>query len=302
MGETVAFIGLGETGWYGEVAGLMATALAKAGHNVTVFHRTPTEAQAWAKANGGKAAATPAEAVSGATFIAACLVDDDAVRAATTGPGGAFSKIAKGAVFVDHTTISPALARELFDLGTKGGFHYVDAPFAGAVDGARSGTLAIMVGGDAAAVTKAEPFLRSYARKITHMGPAGHGQLTKLTNQIMIASHMQALAEGIFFAEQTGLDTKRVIEAIADGTAASWWMENRAEKVRTRDFDTNIGGVDLISKDMGLVLSEARRVGASLPITAVIAQFWTELQARGQGGNEAVALINLLGKLGGKTR
>ena len=296
MGEKVAFIGLGEMGW------LMAGFLAKAGHDVTVFNRTPAKAKAWVKEHGGKAAATPAEAVAGAVFIASCVTDDAALRAVTTGPGGAFAAIAKGAVFVDHSTMSPALARELFETARKLGFHFLDAPVAGAVDGARAGTLAIMAGGDAAGVAKAEPFLRAYGRKITHMGPAGHGQLTKLTNQIMIAAHMQALAEGIFFAEQTGLDTKRVIEAIADGTAASWWMDNRADKVRRRDFDATSGGVDLISKDMGLVLDEARRIGASLPITAVISQFWTELQARGQGGNEAVALINLLGKLGGKTR
>lgn len=296
MAAKVAFIGLGAMGWP------MAGFLAKAGHDVSVFNRTPAKSSAWVKEHGGRAAANPAEAAAGAVFVASCVTDDEALRAVAIGADGAFRSLAKGAVFADHSTTSAAVARELFEAGSERGIHFLDAPVTGAIDGARAGRLAIMVGGAAEGLAKAEPFLRAYGRKITHMGPAGHGQLTKLTNQIMIAAHMQALAEGIFFADQTGLDTERVIEAIADGSASSWWIENRADKVRRRDFDPEAGGVDMMSKDMGLVLAEARRLGVSLPVTAVIAQFWTEMQARGQGGLEAVALISLLGKLGGKTR
>ncbi len=296
MGDKVAFIGLGEMG------APMAGHLARAGFDVAVTNRSPEKAKAWVETHGGRAAPSAAEAVAGAAFVASCVVTDDDVRAVCVGEGGAFAAMDEGSVFVDHSTTSARLARELSADAADRGLGFLDAPVTGAGEGARAGTLAVMAGGAAAAFAKAKPFMDCYAATVVHMGPSGHGQLTKMVNQILISANMEALSEGIFFADETGLDAAKALDAIAAGTASSWWLENRADRMRERDFRTDEGGVDVMVKDLALVLEEARAMSVSLPVTALVGQFWTEMQARGQGRWEAMALITLLGKLGGKTR
>ena len=296
MGDKVAFIGLGEMG------APMGGHLARAGFDVAVTNRSPEKAEAWVETHGGRAVPSAAEAVAGATFVASCVVTDDDVRAVCMGEGGAFAAMDEGSVFVDHSTTSARLARELSAAAANRGLGFLDAPVTGAGEGARAGTLAVMAGGAAAAFSKAKPVMDCYAATVVHMGPSGHGQLTKMVNQILISANMEALSEGIFFADETGLDAAKALDAIAAGTASSWWLENRADRMRERDFRTDEGGVDVMVKDLALVLEEARAMSVSLPVTALVGQFWTEMQARGQGRWEAMALITLLGKLGGKTR
>ena len=283
----LAFLGLGVMGYP------MAGHLARAGHEVTVYNRSPAKAQQWVAAYGGASAATPAAAARGAQLVMMCVGNDDDVRAVAAGADGALSGMAAGAILVDHTTASAEVAREMQAAAQKAGLHFLDAPVSGGQAGAENGKLTIMVGGDAAAFARAEPVLASYARAVTLMGPAGAGQLTKMVNQICIAGLVEGLSEGIHFAMRAGLDAERVIDVISKGAAQSWQMENRGKTMIAGKFDFGFA-VDWMRKDLSICLAEARRNGAVLPVTAVVDQFYAELQARGGGRADTSSLIRLL--------
>ena len=283
----LAFLGLGVMGYP------MAGHLARAGHDVTVYNRSPAKAQQWVAAYGGASAATPAAAARGAQLVMMCVGNDDDVRAVAAGADGALSGMAAGAILVDHTTASAEVAREMQAAAQKAGLHFLDAPVSGGQAGAENGKLTIMVGGDAAAFARAEPVLASYARAVTLMGPAGAGQLTKMVNQICIAGLVEGLSEGIHFAMRAGLDAERVIDVISKGAAQSWQMENRGKTMIAGKFDFGFA-VDWMRKDLSICLAEARRNGAVLPVTAVVDQFYGELQARGGGRADTSSLIRLL--------
>ncbi len=283
----LAFLGLGVMGYP------MAGHLARAGHDVTVYNRSPAKAQQWVAAYGGTSAATPAAAARGAQLVMMCVGNDDDVRAVAAGADGALSGMAAGAILVDHTTASAEVAREMQAAAQKAGLHFLDAPVSGGQAGAENGKLTIMVGGDAAAFARAEPVLASYARAVTLMGPAGAGQLTKMVNQICIAGLVEGLSEGIHFAMRAGLDAERVIDVISKGAAQSWQMENRGKTMIAGKFDFGFA-VDWMRKDLSICLAEARRNGAVLPVTAVVDQFYAELQARGGGRADTSSLIRLL--------
>ena len=283
----LAFLGLGVMGYP------MAGHLARAGHDVTVYNRSPAKAQQWVAAYGGTSAATPAAAARGAQLVMMCVGNDDDVRAVAAGADGALSGMAAGAILVDHTTASAEVAREMQAAAQKAGLHFLDAPVSGGQAGAENGKLTIMVGGDAAAFARAEPVLASYARAVTLMGPAGAGQLTKMVNQICIAGLVEGLSEGIHFAMRAGLDAERVIDVISKGAAQSWQMENRGKTMIAGKFDFGFA-VDWMRKDLSICLAEARRNGAVLPVTAVVDQFYGELQARGGGRADTSSLIRLL--------
>ncbi len=284
MSEKVAFLCLGTMG------SPMAGHLARAGHEVSVYNRTAAKAEAWVGEYGGAAAATPAEAAKGARFVFACTGRDADLREISAGPKGAFAGMQPGAVFVDHTTVSAELARELADAARARGCAFLDAPVSGGQSGAESGALTIMVGGEPDAYAAVEPLLACYARKALLMGPAGCGQLTKLVNQICIAGLVQALSEGLCFAERAGLDAQRVIDVISSGAAQSWQMDNRAETMLRREFDFGFA-VDWMCKDLAIALEEARRNGAALPVTELVSRFYAELQAAGQGRWDTSSLI-----------
>ncbi len=283
----LAFLGLGVMGYP------MAGHLARAGHDVTVYNRSPAKAQQWVAAYGGTSAATPAAAARGAQLVMMCVGNDDDVRAVAAGADGALSGMAAGAILVDHTTASAEVAREMQAAAQKAGLHFLDAPVSGGQAGAENGKLTIMVGGDAAAFARAEPVLASYARAVTLMGPAGAGQLTKMVNQICIAGLVEGLSEGIHFAMRAGLDAERVIDVISKGAAQSWQLENRGKTMIAGKFDFGFA-VDWMRKDLSICLAEARRNGAVLPVTAVVDQFYAELQARGGGRADTSSLIRLL--------
>ena len=283
----LAFLGLGVMGYP------MAGHLARAGHDVTVYNRSPAKAQQWVAAYGGTSAATPAAAARGAQLVMMCVGNDDDVRAVAAGADGALSGMAAGAILVDHTTASAEVAREMQAAAQKAGLHFLDAPVSGGQAGAENGKLTIMVGGDAAAFARAETVLASYARAVTLMGPAGAGQLTKMVNQICIAGLVEGLSEGIHFAMRAGLDAERVIDVISKGAAQSWQMENRGKTMIAGKFDFGFA-VDWMRKDLSICLAEARRNGAVLPVTAVVDQFYAELQARGGGRADTSSLIRLL--------
>ena len=283
----LAFLGLGVMGYP------MAGHLARAGHDVTVYNRSPAKAQQWVAAYGGTSAATPAAAARGAQLVMMCVGNDDDVRAVAAGADGALSGMAAGAILVDHTTASAEVAREMQAAAQKAGLHFLDAPVSGGQAGAENGKLTIMVGGDAAAFARAEPVLASYARAVTLMGPAGAGQLTKMVNQICIAGLVEGLSEGIHFAMRAGLDAERVIDVISKGAAQSWQMENRGKTMIAGKFDFGFA-VDWMRKDLSICLAEARRNGAVLPVTAVVDQFYAQLQARGGGRADTSSLIRLL--------
>jgi 3-hydroxyisobutyrate dehydrogenase-like beta-hydroxyacid dehydrogenase len=287
MSERVAFLCLGAMG------APMAGHLARAGHRVTVWNRTAARADAWVAGHGGARAATPAEAAAGAAFVFACTGEDTALRAITVGPDGAFGALARGAVFVDHTSASAEGARELARLAAERGAAFLDAPVSGGVDGARGGALTVMAGGAREAFERALPLVRAYARQVTWMGPPGAGQLTKMVNQICIAGLLQGLAEGLAFAERAGLDAARVVEVIAKGAAQSWQMEHRAGTMIEGRFDFGFA-VDWMRKDLALALGEARRNGARLPVTALVDQLYAALQARGAGRQDTSSLLRLL--------
>jgi 3-hydroxyisobutyrate dehydrogenase-like beta-hydroxyacid dehydrogenase len=286
--EPVAFIGLGVMG------APMAAHLARAGHAMTVYNRTRSKADAWVAQHGGRAAATPREAAAGAAVVFSCVGNDDDVRAITVSVEGAFAGMQRGAVFVDHTTASAAIAVELGAAARSRGIAFLDAPVSGGQSGAEQGILTVMVGGDARAFAQAQPVIAHYARAVTHMGPAGAGQKTKMVNQICVAAVIEGLAEGLAFARQAGLDPKRVISVISKGAATSWQMENRGETMVDGKFDFGFA-VDLMRKDLRIALEEARANGAELPATALIDQFYARLQACGHGRLDTSSLIKLLG-------
>ena len=283
----LAFLGLGVMGFP------MAGHLARAGHDVTVYNRSPAKAQQWVAAYGGRSAATPAAAVQGVQIAMMCVGNDDDVRAVAAGADGALSGMAAGAILVDHTTASAEVAREMDAAARKAGLHFLDAPVSGGQAGAENGKLTIMVGGDAEVFARAEAVLATYARAVTLMGPAGAGQLTKMVNQICIAGLVEGLSEGIHFALRAGLDAERVIDVISKGAAQSWQMENRGKTMIAGKFDFGFA-VDWMRKDLAICLAEARRNGAVLPVTAVVDQFYAQLQARGGGRADTSSLIRLL--------
>jgi 3-hydroxyisobutyrate dehydrogenase len=266
-----AFIGLGVMGYP------MAGHLARAGHEVTVFNRSPAKAQRWASEHKGRAAGTIAEAVRGAELVALCVGNDTDVCQVV---GEALPALAPGAIVVDHTTASAKLAREMADAAAAKGCAFIDAPVSGGQAGAENGQLAIMVGGEAAAVERARPVIGAYAKAVQHIGGPGAGQLTKMVNQICIAGVVQGLAEAMHFAKRAGLDTALVYDAISKGAAQSWQMDNRWKTMAENKFDFGFA-VDWMRKDLGLVLDEARSNGARLEVTALVDQFYAEVQALG---------------------
>jgi 3-hydroxyisobutyrate dehydrogenase len=284
MGEAVAFLGLGVMGFP------MAGHLARAGHDVSVYNRTVSKAERWVALHGGQAAPTPAQAARDARFVLACVGNDSDVRAVTLGEGGAFSTMARGSIFVDHTTTSAGLARELAAAARARGIGFVDAPVSGGQTGAQNGTLTVMAGGDLEAFESVRTLLSAYARFTRRLGPAGCGQLAKMVNQICIGGLVQALAEGLAFAKAVGLDAAAVVEVISKGAAGSWQMENRAATMLEGRFDFGFA-VDWMRKDLGFALEEARRVGAILPVTALVDQFYAEVQAMGGGRWDTSSLV-----------
>jgi 3-hydroxyisobutyrate dehydrogenase-like beta-hydroxyacid dehydrogenase len=285
--QRVAFLGLGVMG------SPMAGHLARAGHEVTVFNRTAAKAQAWVETHGGRSASTPRTAAEGAGFVFACVGNDDDLRSVVLGAEGALAGMAPGAIFVDHTTTSAAVARELNDAAAGQGKHFIDAPVSGGQAGAEQGKLTIMCGGDAAAFAAMSPVAMAYAKAVTLMGASGAGQLTKMVNQICIAGLVQGLAEGLAFGEQAGLDLGLVLEVIGKGAAQSWQMDNRGKTMVEGRFDFGFA-VDWMRKDLGLVLDESRRNGARLPVTALVDQFYADLQRQGAGRQDTSSLIRRL--------
>jgi len=285
----VAFLGLGVMGFP------MAGHLVKAGHEVTVYNRTAKKSDEWVAKHKGKKAATPAEAAKGQEIVFSCVGNDDDLRSIIYGESGAFAGMAKGAILVDHTTASADVARELEAEAKKRGVGFLDAPVSGGQAGAENGQLTVMVGGDAATYAKAEPVAKVYAKAITHMGPAGAGQLTKMVNQICIAGLVQGLSEGLNFAQKAGLDPEKVLATISKGAAQSWQMENRWKTMAAGKFDFGFA-VDWMRKDLGICLQEAKRNKARLPVTALVDQFYSTVQARGGGRWDTSSLIHLLQK------
>lgn len=285
----VAFLGLGVMGFP------MAGHLVKAGHDVTVYNRTAKKAEEWAAKHKGKTAATPADAAKGAEIVCACVGNDNDLRSVVYGESGALAGMAKGTIFVDHTTASADVAREIDAEARKRGLGFLDAPVSGGQTGAENGQLTIMVGGDAATYAKAEPVIKVYAKAVTHMGPAGNGQLTKMVNQICIAGLVQGLSEALNFAQRAGLDAEKVLATISKGAAQSWQMENRWKTMAEGKFTFGFA-VDWMRKDLGICLAEANRNKARLPVTALVDQFYANVQARGGGRWDTSSLIQLLQK------
>jgi 3-hydroxyisobutyrate dehydrogenase len=285
--HTVAFLGLGVMG------SPMAGHLQRAGHRVTVYNRTASKAQAWAQSNGGRAAPTPREAAAGASLVFACVGNDDDLRSIVLGSDGAFAGMDPDAVFVDHTTASAEVARELYAAARERGLHFVDAPVSGGEAGAVNGALTIMCGGDPDPFERMQPVALAMARAVTRIGESGAGQLAKMVNQTCIAGLLQGLAEGIAFGQQAGLDMKRVLEVIGKGAAQSWQMDNRGTTMVDDRFDFGFA-VDWMRKDLGLVLDEARRNGAKLPVTALVDQFYADIQAKGGRRWDTSSLIRRL--------
>jgi len=271
----------------------MAGHLAAQGYEVAVFNRTGARADAWTGRHGGRAARTPAEAASGAKAVFLCVGNDDDVRAVALGPAGALAGMSAGAVLVDHTTASAALARELKHAAAAKGVGFVDAPVSGGQAGAEKGTLTVMCGGAPEAYAAVRPVIEAYAKAVRLMGPAGAGQLTKMVNQICIAGVLQGLSEGIHFAKRAGLDVPAVIDVISKGAAQSWQMENRALTMEEGRFDFGFA-VDWMRKDLAICLQEARRNAARLPLTALVDQFYADVQAMGGGRLDTSSLITRL--------
>lgn len=283
----VAFLGLGVMGYP------MAGHLAAAGHDVTVYNRTSAKADAWYKQYGGAVAATPADAASGAEFVFSCVGDDADIRSVTSGEQGAFSAMLPDAVFVDNTTASADVARELYAAAKDAGLHFIDAPVSGGQAGAENGKLTVMCGGDDAAFARAEPLMACYGARVTHMGAPGSGQLTKMVNQICIAGLVQGLSEALNFGKRAELDIEKVLGVISGGAAQSWQMENRGSTMARDEFDFGFA-VDWMRKDLRICLAEAANNGAELPVTALVAQFYAALSYQGFGRNDTSALIRLL--------
>ena len=280
----VAFLGLGVMGYP------MAGHLAARGRRVTVYNRTADKALKWVAQHGGAAAPTPREAAQGKDFVFACVGNDDDLRQVALGDDGAFAGMKKGAIFVDHTTASADVARELEAQARAMGLAFIDAPVSGGQAGAENGQLTVMCGGDPDAYAQAEPVIGAYAKACRLMGPSGAGQLTKMVNQICIAGLVQALAEGLAFAKKAGLDTQAVIDVISKGAAQSWQMENRHATMVAGKFEFGFA-VDWMRKDLGICLAEARRNGADLPVTALVDQFYSQVQKMGGGRWDTSSLI-----------
>jgi 3-hydroxyisobutyrate dehydrogenase-like beta-hydroxyacid dehydrogenase len=283
----VAFLGLGVMG------GPMAGHLARHGNLVTVYNRTADKALKWVVQHGGAAAPTPREAAQDKDIVFACVGDDNDVRSVAFGPDGAFAGMKPGAIFVDHTTASADVARELAQAAAGLGLHFIDAPVSGGQAGAENGALTVMCGGEDEPYSRAEIIIAAYAKSCRLMGPPGAGQLTKMVNQICIAGLVQGLAEGIAFAKAAGLDPHAVVDVISKGAAQSWQMENRHKTMAAGQFEFGFA-VDWMRKDLSICLSEARRNGAKLPVTALVDQFYAQVQARGGGRWDTSSLIALL--------
>lgn len=282
-----AFIGLGVMGHP------MAGHLVAAGHEVTVYNRTAAKAEQWVAEHGGTAAPTPAGAAADAEFVFLCVGDDPDVREVTTGEAGVLESMAAGTVLVDHTTASADVAREIHAAAGAQGVGFVDAPISGGQAGAENGTLTVMCGGDQPDFDRAAPIIDAYARAVTLLGGPGSGQLCKMVNQICIAGLLQGLAEGVDFATRAGLDIDTVVETISKGAAGSWQMENRTTTMAADEFDFGFA-LDWMRKDLGICLTEGDRVGASLPVTALVDQFYARLQRQGHGRWDTSSLISLL--------
>ncbi len=287
MSAKVAFLGLGVMGFP------MAGHLKAKGYDVTVYNRTAAKAQAWVDQHGGRSAATPAAAAKDCDFVMVCVGNDRDLLEVARGKDGALAGMKKGAVLVDHTTASADAARTLFAAAKDQGVDFVDAPISGGQAGAESGKLTVMCGGEKAAFERAKPAMDCYGRAVTLLGPAGSGQLTKMVNQICIAGLVQALSEAIAFAEKAGLDAGQVLEVISKGAAQSWQMENRGKTMHARKFDFGFA-VDWMRKDLGICLDEAKRNGASLPVTALVDQFYADVQKAGGKRWDTSALITRL--------
>jgi 3-hydroxyisobutyrate dehydrogenase len=283
----VAFLGLGVMGYP------MAGHLARAGHAVTVYNRSPAKAAAWVAEFGGTAQGTPREAAACADIVFSCVGNDDDLRSVTLGADGAFAGMSKGAVFVDHTTASADVARELYAAANKLGLAFVDAPVSGGQAGAQNGLLTVMCGGDAAAFGTVQPIGMAFSRAFTLMGESGAGQLTKMVNQICIAGLVQGLSEAIAFGQKAGLDMNQVLDVIGKGAAQSWQLDNRGKTMVAGKFDFGFA-VDWMRKDLGLVLDEAKRNGARLPVTALVDQFYADVQAAGGHRLDTSSLIQRL--------
>lgn len=271
----VAFIGLGVMGY--PMAGHLRR---KGGHDVTVYNRTREKAEKWVAEHGGTFAPTPREAAAGKDFVFSCVGNDDDLREVTIGPDGAFQAMPKGSIFIDNTTASAEVARELAQKADQLDFGFLDAPVSGGQAGAENGVLTVMVGGSGAHFARARPVIDAFARMVGHMGPSGAGQLTKMINQICIAGLVQGLAEGIHFGKRAGLDIEKVVEVISKGAAGSWQMENRHKTMNAGKYDFGFA-VDWMRKDLGICLAEADRNGAKLPVTALVDQFYKDVQAMG---------------------
>ena len=282
-----AFLGLGVMGYP------MAGHLAAKGHDVTVYNRNSAKAEAWVAEHGGRAAATPREAAEGAEFVMACVGNDDDLRAVCTGDDGAFAGMSEGAIFVDHTTVSAMVTRDMAEVAGEAGIGYVDGPVSGGQAGAENGVLAIMCGGAEETFAKAEPVMAAYGRSIKRLGDTGAGQLTKMVNQICIAGLVQGLSEGLAFAEKAGLDGRAVVEAISGGAAGSWQMVNRHETMLDDKFDHGFA-VDWMRKDLAICLAEAEQTGAALPVTALVDQFYKDVQNMGGNRWDTSSLIKRL--------
>jgi len=287
VSQHVAFIGLGAMGYP------MAGHLANAGHRVTVFNRTPERAQRWLSEFEGNLASTPAEAAAGADAIMICVGNDQDVREVTTGPEGALAALTPGALIIDHTTTSQALAVEIAATAADNAVSFLDAPVSGGQIGATNGVLTIMAGGTDEAFAAARPLMSSYAKSLRHMGPVGTGQLTKMVNQICIAGLLQGLSEGIHFAELAGLDVAGVIDVISQGAAQSWQMDNRASTMIEGEFDFGFA-VDWMRKDLGIAIEAARAVGAAVPVTELVDRYYAEVQALGGNRWDTSSLIQRL--------
>jgi 3-hydroxyisobutyrate dehydrogenase len=283
----VAFIGLGVMGF--PIAGHLKTR----GHDVTVFNRTRKKAENWVARFGGRLAATPSEAARGADFVFTCVGNDNDLRDVTLGPDGAFATLGRGAVYVDHTTASAEIARDLHAAARAHGAGGLDAPVSGGQSGAESGTLTVMVGGDEEDFLKAAPVIEAYAQAVNRIGPSGSGQLTKMVNQICIGGLIQGLAEALHFASRAGLDVERVIATISKGAAQSWQMDNRWRTMIDGEFDFGFA-VDWVRKDFAICFEEARKNGASLPVTALVDQFYAKVQEMGGRRWDTSSLIALL--------
>ena len=289
MSNKVAFIGLGVMGFP------MAGYISEAGHDVTVYNRTSAKADKWTGTYKGKTAATPAEAAKDADFIFTCVGNDNDLREVTTGSDGAFQNVKKGAVFIDNTTASAQVARELFNAATEKGFGFLDAPVSGGQAGAENGALTVMVGGQQSDFEKAEPIIDCYSKKIKLLGSAGSGQLAKMVNQICIAGLVQGLSEGLRFGQNAGLNVEDVVEVISKGAAQSWQMENRFKTMLDDKFDYGFA-VDWMRKDLGIAMEEAKTNGSKLPVTEIVDQCYSEVQKNGGNRFDTSSLITLLPK------